>query len=101
MNLSTTMCLSAPRSSSAAADYLVTEDKDLLVLESYKGSRILQPAGFIAMLEGDSTLLGELGLDTTSTHQLESNAATLFESTEALRSRSNFSDPSVFLSMLD
>ena len=43
---------------SAAADYLVTEDKDLLVLESYKGSRILQPAGFIAMLEGDSTHAG-------------------------------------------
>jgi hypothetical protein len=46
-------------------------------------------------------MLGDLGLDVNSTHQLESNAVTLFESTEALRSRSNFSDPSVFLSMLD
>jgi putative PIN family toxin of toxin-antitoxin system len=43
---------------SAAADYLVTEDKDLLVLESYKGSRICQTAGFISLLEGDSTHAG-------------------------------------------
>jgi len=31
----------------AGAEYLVTEDKDLLVLEVYEGSRICQPAEFI------------------------------------------------------
>jgi putative PIN family toxin of toxin-antitoxin system len=36
---------------SAEADYLVTEDKDLLVLEEYEGTRICQPAEFIALLE--------------------------------------------------
>jgi putative PIN family toxin of toxin-antitoxin system len=36
---------------SAGAEYLVTEDKDLLVLEVYEGARICQPAEFIAMLE--------------------------------------------------
>ena len=36
---------------SAEADYLVTEDKDLLVLETYEGTRICQPAEFIALLE--------------------------------------------------
>jgi len=36
---------------SAGADYLVTEDKDLLVLEEYEGTRICQPAEFIALLE--------------------------------------------------
>jgi uncharacterized protein len=35
----------------AAADYLVTEDKDLLVLNTYTGTRICQPAEFIALLE--------------------------------------------------
>ena len=35
----------------AEADYLVTEDRDLLVLESYEGTRICQPAEFIALLE--------------------------------------------------
>ncbi|MEW6405553.1 MAG: putative toxin-antitoxin system toxin component, PIN family [Chloroflexota bacterium] len=33
------------------ADYLVTEDKDLLVLETHKGTRICQPAEFITILE--------------------------------------------------
>jgi len=36
---------------SAGADYLVTEDHDLLVLGEYEGSRICRPAEFIAMLE--------------------------------------------------
>jgi len=36
---------------SAGADYLVTEDKDLLVLKAYEGTRICQPAEFIALLE--------------------------------------------------
>jgi putative PIN family toxin of toxin-antitoxin system len=36
---------------SAGAEYLVTEDKDLLVLEEYEGTRICQPAEFIALLE--------------------------------------------------
>jgi len=36
---------------SAEAGYLVTEDKDLLVLELYEGTRICQPAEFIALLE--------------------------------------------------
>jgi len=36
---------------SAGAKYLVTEDKDLLVLEEYEGARICQPAEFIALLE--------------------------------------------------
>lgn len=35
----------------AEADYLVTEDKDLLVLNTYVGTRICQPAEFIALLE--------------------------------------------------
>lgn len=35
----------------AGAEYLVTEDKDLLVLENHEGTRICQPAEFIAMLE--------------------------------------------------
>ena len=34
----------------AEAEYLVTEDKDLLVLEVYEGSRICQPAEFIKLL---------------------------------------------------
>ncbi len=34
----------------ARAEYLVTEDKDLLVLEFYEGSRICQPAEFIEQL---------------------------------------------------
>jgi len=33
------------------ADYLVTEDNDLLVLGAYEGVRICQPAEFIALLE--------------------------------------------------
>jgi len=32
------------------AEYLVTEDKDLLVLQEYKGTRICQPAEFITLL---------------------------------------------------
>ncbi|MDH4137414.1 MAG: putative toxin-antitoxin system toxin component, PIN family [Anaerolineae bacterium] len=36
---------------SAGAEYLVTEDKDLLVLEEYEGTKICQPAEFIALLE--------------------------------------------------
>jgi putative PIN family toxin of toxin-antitoxin system len=36
---------------SAEAEYLVTEDKDLLVLEAYEATRICQPAEFIALLE--------------------------------------------------
>ena len=36
---------------SAEAEYLVTEDKDLLILEAYEGARICQPAEFIALLE--------------------------------------------------
>jgi putative PIN family toxin of toxin-antitoxin system len=35
----------------AGAGCLVTEDQDLLVLEEYEGTRICQPAGFIALLE--------------------------------------------------
>jgi putative PIN family toxin of toxin-antitoxin system len=35
----------------ARAKYLVTEDKDLLVLENYEGTRICQPAEFTALLE--------------------------------------------------
>jgi putative PIN family toxin of toxin-antitoxin system len=35
---------------SAEAEYLVTEDQDLLVLEAYEGTRICQPAEFIALL---------------------------------------------------
>jgi putative PIN family toxin of toxin-antitoxin system len=34
----------------AEAEYLVTEDKDLLVLEAYAGSRICQPVEFIELL---------------------------------------------------
>jgi putative PIN family toxin of toxin-antitoxin system len=40
---------------SATADYLVTEDKDLLILESYEGTRICQPAEFIAVLGSDES----------------------------------------------
>lgn len=36
---------------SAGAEYLVTEDKDLLVLEEYGDIRICQPAEFVALLE--------------------------------------------------
>ena len=36
---------------SAEAEYLVTEDKDLLVLETGEGTGICQPAEFIALLE--------------------------------------------------
>jgi putative PIN family toxin of toxin-antitoxin system len=35
----------------AGAEYLVTEDKDLLVLENYEGTRICQPSEFIVVLE--------------------------------------------------
>jgi putative PIN family toxin of toxin-antitoxin system len=35
----------------ARAGYLVSEDKDLLVLENYEGTRICQPVEFIAVLE--------------------------------------------------
>jgi len=35
----------------AGADYLVTEDKDLLVLETHQGTQIFPPAEFIAFLE--------------------------------------------------
>jgi len=41
--------------SSAGAEYLVTEDKDLLVLEMYQGTRICQPDEFIALFEGGET----------------------------------------------
>lgn len=40
---------------SAAADFLVTEDKDLLVLESYEGTRICRPAEFITLFESDES----------------------------------------------
>jgi putative PIN family toxin of toxin-antitoxin system len=36
---------------SAGAEYLVTEDKDLLVLETFAGTRICRPVEFIALLE--------------------------------------------------
>lgn len=39
----------------AAADYLVSEDKDLLVLESYQGTRICRPAEFVAVLDAIAT----------------------------------------------
>jgi len=35
----------------AGAEYLVTEDKDLLVLGEYEGTRICRPAEFTALLE--------------------------------------------------
>ena len=35
----------------AQADYLVTEDKDLLVLYEYKGTRIVDAATFLRILE--------------------------------------------------
>ena len=38
----------------AEAGYLVTEDKDLLVLENYEGTRICQASEFITMLEINS-----------------------------------------------
>jgi predicted nucleic acid-binding protein len=34
----------------AGAEYLVTEDRDLLILETYEGCRICQPAEFIELL---------------------------------------------------
>ena len=40
---------------SAEAEYLVTEDKDLLVLEEYEGTKICQPAEFITLLEARRT----------------------------------------------
>jgi putative PIN family toxin of toxin-antitoxin system len=40
---------------SAGAEYLVTEDKDPLVLEAYEGTQICQPAEFIALLESKRT----------------------------------------------
>lgn len=43
----------------ARAEYLVTEDKDLLVLENYEGTRICQPAEFIALLERREVQNGE------------------------------------------
>jgi putative PIN family toxin of toxin-antitoxin system len=36
---------------SAGAEYLVAEDKDLLALGEYEGTRICRPAEFIALLE--------------------------------------------------
>ena len=35
----------------AAADYLVTEDQDLLVLDDYEGTRIVNCSSFLAILE--------------------------------------------------
>jgi putative PIN family toxin of toxin-antitoxin system len=35
---------------SAGADFLVTEDKDLLILEAHAGTRICQPAEFMELL---------------------------------------------------
>lgn len=35
----------------AGADYLVSEDKDLLVLKEYAGTIICRPAAFVAVLE--------------------------------------------------
>ena len=35
----------------AKADYIVTEDKDLLVLDSHEGIRICQPAEFVVLFE--------------------------------------------------
>lgn len=37
--------------SQAGADFLVSEDKDLLVLENHAGTRICQPSTLIAILE--------------------------------------------------
>lgn len=34
------------------ADYVVTGDKDLLVLKEFRGIRILTPAGFLDLLQG-------------------------------------------------
>lgn len=36
-------------------EYLVTEDKDLLVLGDYEGTRIIQPVEFIKILEATTT----------------------------------------------
>ena len=44
---------------SAGAKYLVTEDKDLLVLEAYEGTRICQPAEFMELLEAGKTKAGQ------------------------------------------
>lgn len=37
----------------AAANYLVTEDKDLLVLKDYKGAKIIDSALFLKILSGN------------------------------------------------
>lgn len=42
---------------SAKADYLVTEDRDLLVLKSHEGTKIRRPAEFMALFESDETLM--------------------------------------------
>jgi predicted nucleic acid-binding protein len=39
----------------AKADYLVTEDNDLLVLEEYKGIKIITAENFLEILERRST----------------------------------------------
>ena len=39
----------------AAADYLVSEDKDLLVLKEYGGTIICRPTDFVAVLEAQRT----------------------------------------------
>lgn len=38
----------------AAADYLVSEDQDLLVLGEYEGTKIVTAAAFLALLEQES-----------------------------------------------
>ena len=38
----------------ARADYLVTEDEDLLVLDEYQGVKIVNAAAFLSILEGTS-----------------------------------------------
>lgn len=43
----------------AETEYLVTEDKDLLVLEVYEGSRICQPTEFIEFLSARRAQAGE------------------------------------------
>ena len=42
----------------AGAEYLVTEDQDLVVLEEYTGTQICQPADFIAYLEASRVRQG-------------------------------------------
>ncbi len=39
--------------SASRADYLVTRDADLLVLERHEGTRIIYPARFLQLLAGD------------------------------------------------